>query len=120
MALNKKAIAKAIGEGLTDDQVRERLRAMDRFLKASDFGLWDCVIPLGPQADGRYLGIHGGFEDWPRQVQDQIMYALVRDCECRPGYSVKIIASGCVQDVKDEPAYLRVIAQEVPDMGVTH
>lgn len=113
--MDKKAIARAIGAGLSDEQVRERLRQIDTFLNQTNFQTWDLVVSIAAQADGRMLGIEGEFEAWPNNVKDMILAAMVLDCEPRPGHGIRIVASGCFQDVAYEPAYLRVVVQEFPE-----
>ena len=104
------------GKNLTDDQVRERLKMLDRFKKeASNFATWDTVIPIAPHG-GKLLGLEGTFDDWPKYVQDRIMAAIVTQCIPRPGHRIAIVASGCYQDVAWEPAYLRIIVQEFPPL----
>lgn len=98
-----------MAEPLSDDQVRKRLAALDHFKKnAVGFAIWDMVINVTG-------GLHGGLDDWPAYIRDPIMKAIERDCiPEKPGYHIKVIASGCFQDVKSEPCYLRVIVQEFP------
>lgn len=105
----------AIGEAARA-RIEERFRAMGIVKPTvTGFETWDLVVGIAPQPDGRMLGIEGQFDNWPRHVQDRIMEALVRDCKCRPGHHVRIIMSGCFQDVPWEPAFLRVTVQEFPD-----
>lgn len=99
---------------LTDDEVRAKLKALDRFVKeTSAFATWDCVIPIVGQG-GKLLGLHGEFNDWPQYVQDYIMGHLVTQCIPKPSYRIAIVASGCYQDVAWEPCYLRIVVQEFP------
>ncbi len=103
------------GKRLTDDQVRERLKKLDAFIKeGSNFATWDMVIHI---ADGnmQFTGLHGEFADWPQQVQEEIFAAMVMQCVPRPGHSIKIVTSGCYQEMPAEPCYLRVVVQEFPD-----
>lgn len=103
-----------MADKLTDDQVRARLKALDKFVKETTaFSTWDCVIPIAPHG-GKLLGLEGEYNDWPQYVQDLILAAIVMQCIPKKGYSIKIIASGCYQDVAWEPAYLRIVVQEFP------
>ena len=99
---------------MTDEQVREKLKRLDRFIKeANSFATWDTIIPIAPHG-GKLLGLEGEFNDWPKYVQDRIMGAIVTQCIPKPGYRIGIVGSGCYQDVAWEPAYLRIIVQEFP------
>lgn len=80
----------------------------------TEWSTWDLIVGVSPQPNGKMLGIEGEFDAWPKYVQDKIMAALVRDCQPAVGNSVKIVASGCYQDVPWEPAYLRVVVMEFP------
>lgn len=93
-------------------RIRQRL-ALPRVV--TSFSTWDLTVGIAPSPQGKLLGITGEFPEWPTYVQDKIMTSLVRDCRCRPKHHVKIVASGCFQDVPWEPAYLRVVVQEFPD-----
>lgn len=101
---------------LTSDAIKARLSALDAKRVVTNFSTWDLVIGIQPQLDGRMLGLDGEFDDWPEQVKVRIMDALVRDCDCKAGHRIAIVASGCFQDVPWEPCYIRVIVQEFPDV----
>lgn len=72
------------------------------------------IVPFMDQ-NGQFKGIHGEWNDWPPQVRDPIFEAMVRDCIPRPRHGIRVVASGCFQDVPDEPCYLRVVVQEFPE-----
>lgn len=99
---------------LTDDQVRARLKALDEFKKAGrNIGVWDLIVNVS-------AGLQGEMADWPAVIQDSIMQAIVRDCEPKRGWSLKVVASGCFQDVPTEPCYIRVVVQEFPPPPKVH
>lgn len=96
--------------GLTDDQVRKRLAALDHFkANAYHFATWDMVVSISG-------GVHGDIKDWPAQIREPIERAIAEECIPRPGHHVAVVASGCFQDVAYEPCYLRVIVQEFPPL----
>lgn len=98
---------------LTPDRVRERLAHLDRFLKeASNLGTWDMIVPFMDPTKNRPVGLHGEFKDWPPYVQDVIWKSAALQIEPRKGYGIRVVASGCYQDVPTEPCYLRVVMQE--------
>lgn len=78
-----------------------------------DIGVWTIVVNVS-------AGLRGEYADWPPFIQDKIMEAIVRDCEPQRGWSLKIVASGCFQDVPSEPCYIRVVIQEFPSPIVRH
>jgi len=80
--------------------------ARQRTPKVGEFATWD----IQAKVDG---GLHGGFKDWPANIQDGVMRA-VAECEPKPGYSVRIVSSGCYKDGPGEPFYIRVVVQEFP------
>lgn len=93
---------------LTDDQVRQRLAALDKFKKeGAHFGTWDMVVSVSG-------GLHGEMNDWPAHIREPILQQIEEQCVPRPGHFVKVVASGCFQDVSYEPCYIRVIVQEFP------
>lgn len=81
--------------------------ARQRTPKVGDFQTWDIQAKI----DG---GLHGGFKDWPANIQDGIMYVISHQCTPKPGYSVRIVSSGCYKDGPGEPFYVRVVVQEFP------
>lgn len=93
---------------LTDDEVRQRLAALDEFKKtATGIAVWDLVQNVSG-------GLHGGLDDWPSHMRDAVYRAIEMDCKPRPGWHVKVVASGCFQDDPRDPCYVRVIVQEFP------
>lgn len=88
--------------------VARKLRALAEFKRNANFQTWEMTVSISG-------GLHGGFDDWPAHIQDGIFKAIVMQCDPRPGHNVKIVASGCYQDVPFEPCYLRVVVQEFPD-----
>jgi len=97
-----------VSKTLTDDQVRKRLAALDRFKQeAINIGVWDLVVNVSK-------GVNGRIEDWPAAIREPIEAAIARDCIPKPGWHVAVVASGCFQDVAWEPCYIRVIVQEFP------
>lgn len=93
---------------LTDEQVKRRLAALDEFKKtATGIAVWDLVVNVSG-------GLRGNLEDWPSHIQDGIYRAIEHDCVAKPGWQIKVVASGCFQDDPREPCYIRVIVQEFP------
>ena len=38
----------------------------------------------------------------------------IAECDPKPGYTVRIVQSGCYKDGPGEPFYVRVVVQEFP------
>lgn len=60
--------------------------------------------------------LEGGFEDWPAQIQDQVMAALERKAK-EVGLMLVLVGAACGMDYgdteKQDKPYVRIIASEV-------
>lgn len=107
MSFDKPKVDWNVAKKLSPSQVR-RYQQLMKFPMRSAFDTWTLAVNITGFLEGE-------LEDWPNHIQDALLKACEQQCVPRAGQHVKIVAARCYQDVPNEPAYLRVVAQAFPN-----